>query len=221
MTRISYTHHFQLMKKRFQILSWFNHSHHPLCERYKSHIFRIPFKHHTLYLCQGCTLNAIGWLVGLITTIFGFIPYVNYQWFHLIIVMGVILAPILLVELSGMSYRPIKRLIRIIGGIGLGFFTALLFDFKSEWWYNVLALGILVPSYMAFLIIRKQKQKNKDICDECKELIEIKENPAKICSGLKEKVAAEKEYSKFASELLQEELRKSYMQKYDPVNGKK
>jgi hypothetical protein len=211
------------MKKRYQILGWYKYSHHPLCQKYESHVFQIHFKkkNKTLYLCQGCTLNAIGWMAGLLTTSIGFIPYVNYQWFHLLIVVGAILGPILFVELLGISNRPIKRIIRIMGGLGLGFFTALIFDFKSDWWYNVMALGILIPSYIAFLTIRKQKRKNKDICEGCKELIEIEENPTKICSGLQEKVAAEKEYSKFASDLLQDDLRKSYLQKYDPVNGEK
>ncbi len=191
-------------------MGWFAFSHHPLCKRYEDHVFRFRFKKNTLYLCQGCTLTALGWIFGLILTTFAFISLVNYQWYHLLIVLGSILGPILIVELVNVSNRHVKRIIRVMGGMGLGFFTIIAVDFKSVWFF-LLSIAIVVPSYLLFLIIRKNKHKNKDLCKGCEELGE-----KAICSGLKEKVAAEKAYSKYASDLLQEELRKNYMQKYQP-----
>ena len=102
----------------------------------------------------------------------------------------------------------------------MGFFTSIAIDFKSVG-YFLLSIGIVIPSYVIFLIIRKQKHKNKDMCEGCSELEDLQLGQLKFCSGLKEKIAAEKKYSNFASDMLQEELRKTYSQKYVPENGEK
>jgi len=128
--------------------------------------------------------------------------------------------PILIVEIFNVSNRYIKRFIRLLGGLGLGFFTSIAIDFKSVG-YFLLSIGIVIPSYVIFLIIRKQKHKNKDMCEGCSELEDLQSGKSKFCSGLNEKMAAEKKYSDFASEMLQEELRKTYSQKYVPENGEK
>ena len=117
-----------------------------------------------------------------------------------------------------MSNRHIKRFIRLLGGLGLGFFTSISIDFKSVW-YFLLSFGIVLTSYGVFLIIRKQKHKNKDIFEGCNELENLHKGTLKICSGLKEKIAAEKEYSNYASDLVEMELRQQYSQKYKPETG--
>ncbi|TFG21005.1 MAG: hypothetical protein EU530_01565 [Promethearchaeota archaeon] len=204
-----------LWKKRISLSYWYKHSHHPLCERYDDHIFKIPLKNKTLYICQGCSLTALGWLIGVLITIFSFVPFVEYVWYHLLIALGFLLLPILLVEILNVSNRQIKRFIRLLGGLGLGFFATIAIDFKSVG-YFILSIGIVIPSYVVFLIIRKQKHKNKDICEGCSELEELQKGQIKYCSGLKEKMIAEKKYSDFASDLLQEDIRKSYSQRYKP-----
>ena len=149
----------------------------------------------------------MGWGVGVLLTIFTFIPFVIYLWYHLLIALGCFLLPILLVELLNISNRHIKRFIRLLGGLGLGFFTSIAIDFESLGIF-LLSIGIVIPSYGIFLFMRKQKHKNKDICEGCDELEELQKGNLKICSGLQEKIAAEKKYSNFASDLLQEEFRK-------------
>jgi hypothetical protein len=124
------------------------------------------------------------------------------------------------VELFNTSNRHIKRFIRLLGGLGLGFFTSIVIDFKSVGMF-LLSIGIVIPSYGIFFFIRKQKHKKKDICEGCSELEDLQTGNIKICSGLQEKIAAEKIYSDFASDLLQEEFRKSYSKKYKPVNEEK
>ncbi len=215
MIKLTLKQRLQLLKKRISLSYWFKYAHHPLCERYKDHIFRIPLKNNTLYICQGCFLTALGWLVGILVTIFAFVPFINYLWHHLLIALGCFLLPILIVEVFTLSNRHIKRFIRLLGGLGLGFFTSIAIDFRS-FGYFLLAIGIVVPSYVIFLIIRKRKHKNKDICEGCSELEELQKGTLKICSGLKEKIAAEKIYSDFASDLLQDEFRKQYSKKYQP-----
>ena len=190
-------------------MGWFAFSHHPLCRRYEDHVFRIRFKQNTLYLCQGCSLTALGWIFGIIITVTAFLPLVNYQWYHLLIILSSIFSSIVIVELANISNRCIKRTIRFMGGLGLGLFTVIALDFKSVGLF-ILSIAILISSYIGFVIIRSFKHKNKDLCERCEEL----QNEGTICSGLKQKVAAEKKYSKFASDLLQEELKVIYMQKY-------
>ena len=217
MIKLTIKQQLRLWKKRISLSYSFKYAHHPLCERYKDHIFRIPIRKQTLYVCQGCSLTVLGWLLGVLVTIFAFVPFVNYLWYHLLIALGCFLLPILLVEILNISNRHIKRLIRFLGGLGLGFFTSIAVDFKSVGFF-LLSIGIVIPSYGIFLIIRKQKHKNKDICEGCSELEELQNGKLKICSGLKEKITAEKEYSKYASDLLQEEFRNTYSKKYKPVN---
>ena len=158
---------------------------------------------------------TLGWVLGVLVTIFTIVPLVDYLWYHLLVALGCVMLPILLVEILNVSNRHIKRFIRFLGGLGLGFFTSIAIDFKSVS-YFLLSIGIVVPSYVVFLIIRKQKHKNKDICEGCSELEDLQKGKMKFCSGLKEKMIAEKEYSDFASDLLQEDLRKEYSQKYQP-----
>ena len=212
MVKIDKSVRYKLWKKRVE-LSWqFAFAHHPLCGRYDDHVFHIPIGGKTLFLCQGCTLTVLGTIAGLFNTLFAFIPNIDYNWIHLVSVFIIIFGAIVLVELLKLKNRPLKRLIRFLGGAGLGFYIGIGFygimtlDVDSVF-LTILSLLIVILAIKAFNFIRAREQGDK--CEGCQEL-----DKNEICPGVKMKIEAERKYSDFATKMLYSDLRPSLSRKY-------
>lgn len=206
MIKIKLSDRFKLWKKRLKY-SWnFTYAHHPLCNRYEDHLFHIQIREKTLYLCQGCTLTIIGAVFGFLFSLFGLLRWIDYNWFHLTLVFTIIMSSILVVELKKVENRPVKRIIRFLGGFGLGFFAAVSLDFKTVP-MTVVSVIIVIASVKAFNVVRARK--HGDLCEGCAEL-----KKKGICPGLKLKIDAEKKYSKFATKLLYSDIKKNVERKY-------
>lgn len=112
---------------------------------------------------------------------------------------------LLIIESTGVTNRRIKRLSRFLTGLGIGgfFWGIITIDFPIK------LVGLIVASisYAIFLIIRRVRP-TTDLCIGCQEL-----NAGKVCSGLEHKAKAMKEYSDYASDLLQDVLRAKYQNK--------
>ena len=155
-----------------------------------------------LVVCQGCFLTTIGILIGFISSILINLTLETIQWF---LMAFIIMFFLLIIEAFQVTNRMLKRMTRLLTGLGIGvFFWGLLtVDFPIK------LVGLIVASlsYASFRIIRHVKP-STDLCIGCQEL-----NAGKICSGLEHKAKAMKEYSDYASDLLQDVLRAKYQNK--------
>ena len=114
---------------------------------------------------------------------------------------------LLIIEAFNVANRRIKRMTRVLTGLGIGvFFWGLLtIDFP----FKLVILIVASISYIFFRIIRRVRP-NTDLCIGCQEL-----NAGKVCSGLEHKAKAMIDYSDYASDLLQDVLRAKYQNKLD------
>ncbi len=201
--KISVKNQFKLWRYKWKCLWKTTFSHHPLCAQFKGHYWKIK----DFYFCQGCFLTLIGFLIGFFTSIALAIPNITFKWYQLVSIMLIIITPIAIVEGKNITNRPIKRLIRFDGGIGIGFFLANMLQI-SNISKIFISFFILIVSYYIFIFLRRGRNK-KDLCETCKEL-----NQKKICSGYKLKIDAEKKYSAFFNQLLKPQIDEMLRNKY-------
>lgn len=185
--------------------SWrFKFAHHPVCTSYKDHYWKIK----GVYICQGCTLVYASFFVSLLFLIFF---QITLGLFHYLIVGLCILIPILIIELTRIEQRIIKRLTRILIGIGIGvFFSAFLLH--DEFIVKVFGFLLTITGFFSFKRVRRSTKRE----DKCKLCSEYKSNV--ICSGLRLEAEAMKKYSDYASDLLQDKLKEKYMSKLNIKN---
>ena len=189
----------KLFLKRWQISWRFKFAHHPVCVSYKDHYWNIK----VVYICQGCTLVYSSFFVTLLFLFFFQTTLEQYQ--YLIVGLG-ILIPVLIIELTKIEQRIIKRLSRILIGIGIGlFFSAFLLH--TDIIVKVIGFLITVIGFISFKRVRRST-KREDKCNLCSE---HKSNV--ICSGLRLEAVAMKKYSDYASDLLQDKLKEKFMSK--------
>ncbi len=189
----------KLFLKRWQISWRFKFAHHPVCVSYKDHYWNIK----GVYICQGCTLVYSSFFVTLLFLFFFQTTLEQYQ--YLIVGLG-ILIPVLIIELTKIEQRIIKRLSRILIGIGIGlFFSAFLLH--TDIIVKVIGFLITVIGFISFKRVRRST-KREDKCNLCSE---HKSNV--ICSGLRLEAVAMKKYSDYASDLLQDKLKEKFMSK--------
>jgi uncharacterized membrane protein len=185
-----------LWRKKIQLFSRIKFAHHPLCARFSDHVFKIK----NTYLCQGCTLSYLGVLFGIFSCLLINPALTSIHWFFL----GIgFLSPTLVIEILKIKYRPAKRSVRLIAGIGLGVFLGLIIIGSVP--EKIFAALFSSISYFVFYYIRKLK-KPKDKCEGCSELKE-----GGICSGLKLEFDLNRKYSDIASNILQDKISLKYI----------
>jgi hypothetical protein len=189
----------KLFIKRWQ-LSWrFTFAHHPICASYKDHYWKIK----GVYICQGCTLVYSSFFVALL-----FLLYfqITLEQFHYLIVGVGVLIPIIIIELAKIEQRIIKRLTRILIGIGIGLFCSA-FLLHDEFIVKLIGFLIIFIGFFSFKQVRRSTRR-EDKCNLCSE---YKNNV--ICSGLRLEAEAMNKYSDYASDLLQDNLKEKYFSK--------
>jgi len=187
---------FKSLIKRWQ-LSWkFYFAHHPLCDRFKDHVWHIPFG---IIVCQGCFLVMLGVVLG-ITSFFIFNPSLtSFEWF--LFALFCISLP-LMVELLKIENRKIKHLIRLVTGFGLAGLVWVVFTAELDG--KIIAFVIGTMGYTLFLKTRKKKQ-GTDICEGCPSLSSVE-----ICEGLSQKAIAMQQYSEYLTKIYEKSLKKKY-----------
>jgi len=174
-------------------LYWpFRFAHHPLCPRFSGHVFKIG----RLYLCQGCTYVYFGLILG--GLIFGLVPIAIPFWLWLTIAACLIL-PTFLVHFLSLP-RFFTRLARFLLGLYFGWMIGAIVQYSS-WLYRGLFIGIGFTSYLIFRIIYRRTKRLRDECSGCSEL-----EQSAVCSGFEVQLAAEREYSRIATKLLESDL---------------
>ena len=105
--------------------------------------------------------------------------------------------------------RAIKRFARISGGIGLGFYSNVVM-FDSDLYLKGIALIILIISLCGFKMVRK-RHSHEDKCKGCPEL-----DKRGVCHGLQLEADQQREYSLFATDLLNPMLYQKFQAKHEP-----
>ena len=186
----------KLWRKNFQLFHIFKFAHHPLCDRFSDHVWKIG----NIYVCQGCTLSILGAILGTFLLVIINPALTLIQW----LILGIsFLIPTLIVELFKIKYRPLKRTVRLIAGFDLGICLGLIISGSVH--EKIFALIFIVFGYSLFSLIRRLKRP-KDKCEGC---FELKEEG--ICPGLKIEAALNREYSKYASDLLEKKISLQYI----------
>ncbi len=186
----------KLRWKHFKLTWRYKFAHHPLCDRYSNQVFR--FK--GVYLCQGCTLIYGGGILSFVVFLLlprEFFPVEFIGWFYTALLL---ISPTFVVEVFKLS-RPLKRIARILNGITIGFWARGFFYF-SDWIIKIGIILLTVFFYYLFKLTRKIKGGPADLCVGCPELVQ-----GTICSGYKPIYEKEKEYSQYATKLLEPYLR--------------
>ncbi len=174
-------------------LYWpFRFAHHPLCPRFSGHVFKIG----RLHLCQGCTFVYSGLLLG--GLVFSLVPISLPFWLWLTIAACLIL-PTFLVHFLSLP-RFFTRLARFLLGLYFGWMIGGVVQYSS-WLYRGLFISIGFASYLTFRIIYRRSKRKKDECFECSEL-----DQPDVCTGYEAQLAAEREYSRIATKLLEPDL---------------
>ena len=189
----------KLFFKRWE-LSWrFKFAHHPVCVSYRDHYWKIK----GVYICQGCALVYSSFFAALLFLIFF---QITLELVHYLIIGLGILIPILIIELTKIEQRITKRLSRILIGIGIGslFSTFLLSD---ELIVKFFAFLVVIIRFFSFKLVRRST-KREDKCNLCSE---YKSNVN--CSGLRLEAEAMRQYSDYASDLLQDKLKEKFKSK--------
>jgi hypothetical protein len=153
-------------------------------------------------VCQGCFLTVIGITAGFFTSLAINLTLEQINW---LLIAIFIVTSLLLVEAFKVTSRPIKRITRLLTGLGIGaFFWGLItIDFPTK----LIGLMVALMSYGLFRLIRYLRPIT-DLCIGCQEL-----NAGRVCSGLEHKAKAMREYSDYASDVLQDVMRAKYQDK--------
>lgn len=174
-------------------LYWpFRFAHHPLCPRFSGHVFKIG----RLYLCQGCTFVYSGIILG--SLIFSLVPFTIDIWLWFTIA-ACLLLPTFLVQIFPLP-RIFTRIARFLLGLYFGWMIGGAVQ-NTSWLHRGLFIGMGFASYLAFRIIYRRSKRKRDECSECPEL-----DQSNVCSGYEARIAAERDYSRIATKLLEPDL---------------
>jgi uncharacterized membrane protein len=166
---------------RWKLFWPYRFAHHPLCERFSGHVFRIG----KLYICQGCTLVYSGLLIG--GLVFSLVPFVLSYWLWSIIA-GALVLPTFIVHFSSLS-RVFTRVARFSFGLFFGWMIGGVVKYPN-WLFRGITIGAAIITYLLFRIVYRRSKKQRDECSGCPELAK-----GGICSGYEERMEAEREYS--------------------------
>jgi hypothetical protein len=130
-------------------------AHHPLCDSYRSEVFRVGRR---LRLCKGCSLLTAGFASGLVVGAIAPPPPV----------LGVLVwAVALALGLSSLRHRLPKLLARLIPGLGLGLVL----------WAGWLCALLSLTTVAACCALYRRRGVERSRCDSCHE------RDRKPCSG--------------------------------------
>lgn len=142
----------RFLAKRIDKLAWRAHAfhrfaHHPLCDSYRSEVFRVGRR---LRLCKGCSLLAVGFASGLLagalarpSTMLGLISW----------------AVALALGLTSLRHRLPKLFARLLPGLGLGL------AMWAGWFCALLSLTTVAACFALY----RRRGVERSRCDPCHE----------------------------------------------------
>jgi len=196
---MSLLHRIPSLREEF---TWLNLSykflfaHHPTCNPYANQRFDIL----GISLCQGCTLVTLGAVGGFVTSLILLLS-------QLITFAGLFILTVGLVfVIDGFSLgRPFKRFLRFIMGITLGVGVAQLI--LQPWLLKLGFVVFFVLIYNSYRVYRRSKP-SEDLCQSCHEL-----ESAPYCSGMIDKMEANKRYQELILPVLDNDFIRQLEQK--------
>jgi hypothetical protein len=202
---LSFIKRLKLWWKKFTLTWKFAFAHHPLCERFSDQVFKIG----DLYICQGCSLALLGFIISLFLGIFISLG-IDVIWWY-VIVCGLTLPSFILLFVS--FPRTVKRIVRFLFGFGIGGGLGTVFT-VSKWSQRIILSAIVLLIYILFRIFYKKTKSPENVCEGCPEY-----RQREVCSGYKQQMEVELEYSKYATNLLAPELEAYVKRKiaYQPI----
>ncbi len=200
--KISLKKRFLLWKKKLK-LSWkFKFAHHPICERFDDHIWKIG----DMYVCQGCTMVYSGVILGFFLFLFNFNQFIGgmLDWFLSVLIF---MLPTFLIEKLRIKTRWVKRSVRFLNGIALGATMAFLFVDTSIW-ERISVIAFIYIGLLLFRFIRRYK-KEEDECEGCPQA-----KKDEVCEGFKMQFEANKKLGKYTTDLVYDEIKDNMVGKY-------
>jgi len=148
-------------------------SHHPICEYYDEHTFRLFGRD----FCIGC---FIGYPSAIITLLIGYFTGLFSQFNGTeLFTIGIIFCCSYFLSIFGFTERKkIKITSKILIGMGSAFVIASIMTINTEIWLRLLIVLIFSQSIMSVMGIKRQKEM-KRICNTCEY-----QNNRNICPGM-------------------------------------
>ena len=163
-----------LRELRNRILGPYRISHHPLCDNFNDHVYKIWGRK----VCRGCTMQYSGMILAFILIVLGGLPNINFwlNWTDLEfgILLYILIAPTLITAFF-IDNRFLKDGARFLLGMAFSF-SFVLFIFTSDWLVKGFILLNFIPGY--FYLQKRREMKNEDVCKGCDE---FQNSP--FCSG--------------------------------------
>ncbi|MHA1727654.1 MAG: hypothetical protein ACTSWY_02855 [Promethearchaeota archaeon] len=136
-------------------------SHHPLCEKFENHSFKLFGKK----FCIGC---FIGYPSGIIMLIVGY-TFGVFSLFSVasLLLIGISLFSVYLLSIFGLTkYKKIKIFSKIPVGAGAAFLIAGIFSFPLNFWINFLIAFFLIQGLVGLMTIKRKKELT-ETCLKC------------------------------------------------------
>jgi hypothetical protein len=148
-------------------------SHHPICEEYNDHSFRMFGRD----FCIGC---FIGYPSAIIALIIGYLSGLFFLFNGTILLLiGIVFNLSYLLSIFGLTKRkPIKIVSKILIGIGSAFVIAAIMTIPLLIYLRLFIVLIFTQIVTAIMGLKRQKEMNK-ICNACEY-----QNNRNICPGM-------------------------------------
>ena len=136
-------------------------SHHPLCEYYDGHTFKLLGRK----FCIGCYVGypsaIIMLIIGYSTQLFSLIPS------SILFLFGAILYLSIFLSIFGLTKKKsIKILSKICLGMGTTFIIAWIFSYSTFLWLKILQAFLFVQAILGLMTIKRKKEMDR-ICEKC------------------------------------------------------
>jgi multisubunit Na+/H+ antiporter MnhG subunit len=153
----------QKLKKTYLEYKPYLLSHHPNCEKYEEHVFKIREKK----FCIGCFIGYPAAIVGIGVSFPLVFYYMIIKWIFLAI--GVFLSFATLLSLTQFPKKRTRKILqKLMIGIGSGFIlTSIWFFMEFSWYFKVLVIwgAIIVLNIPISLMHYKTHQKSCHTCE--------------------------------------------------------
>ncbi|MFX1513121.1 MAG: hypothetical protein ACFFCQ_11085 [Promethearchaeota archaeon] len=148
--------------RRIWVLQPYYLAHHPLCNRYKGHIFTIG----ELKLCRGCTMLYSGMFLGVIMNFLLFKTYQNTEAISKGLLLYLLILPTLIFTgLPFQVWQPLRDISKFFLGFGIA--LSILTILTSPWGVGLIVLGHLGVGY--YFLQKLRVQKGEETCRKCNE----------------------------------------------------
>ncbi len=142
-----------------KVTAWRNFTHHPTCNKYKNHYFKIrKFK-----LCVGCTGTYSG--IGAFLILYFAVPSIQLNPIVLPIIFLIGFSSAVLHSLIHLKNKWLKAFLRFCLGFGIGAYIGIII-ISPRWWLRGIFILILFGVIGMFVIIRGTEA-NLELCDDC------------------------------------------------------